>query len=811
MERLLSATLDHPRLAVAVLLATTLALAAGLPRLRSEYGYRPLLGGGHPAIVRMERFVDSYGGGFPLRIVYECGPGLPCREALDDAALAMARAVGDHLAGSSAIRRVESPAHAPLLVPAPGGFRVERLRSGEVTPALRSAARRDRFWRGSLVAEDPAVGAIVLQLVDTRSPTMEEAVDEVDAALAPFRERGFRFHLAGHPVESVVAGRELAESTAAMTPLSVAVVGGTVWLLTRSLVATAATLLTVGLGLVFTFGVLGWLGWPQDSVLQVLATVLLIVGVCDAVHLLARLRLELAATAGSRGRGSLDAALRRAGAAVAAPCLLTSATTAGAFASFATSDLATFARFGAISAFGVVACLLLTFTMLPLVIRAVGPGRGLRRPLRPGRGWPALQRAIAGAALRRAGTIAFASTVLLLVCFVLWIGWLRVDTDIEAMYGERSRVTRWIRFVESRFPGIDGLEVELSLPPFVEVEDPAAFRALARVEAVLEERPELGSPRSVRGLVSRLNRLLHGDDPRYEAPGHSVAANAELLELVAFEDPELLTPWVAPDRRRLRVSAEGASDSADGRAAFLEGVAARLAAVLPPGFRFDLTGPLVLERDWVGSIERTQLRSFGAAAAVLFVAGFLFYRSAVLAVLAALPALLAVVVTLGVMAAAGLALDVGRVMIAAVVLGIGVDDAIHLLFDYRRERQAGADAAVAMARSLERVGPALVVTSLALAAGFLTLLLSSWQTIASFGFLVSLAVLGALAGSLFLLPALCVLGHRQVSTDPSVITAERASPPGGGEHGGGGRDTQKRRGREVGRGASRRWGPRAAR
>ena len=118
------------------------------------------------------------------------------------------------------------------------------------------------------------------------------------------------------------------------------------------------------------------------------------------------------------------------------------------------------------------------------------------------------------------------------------------------------------------------------------------------------------------------------------------------------------------------------------------------------------------------------------------------------------PTLLPVVVVLGAMGWLGMSLDVARAMIAAVVIGIGVDDAVHVLRQYQLRRDAGENSHGAMRGALQHSGRAVVTTSFALALGFLTLMMSAWQTVASFGFFVALSIVGALAATLFVLPAL---------------------------------------------------------
>ena len=122
--------------------------------------------------------------------------------------------------------------------------------------------------------------------------------------------------------------------------------------------------------------------------------------------------------------------------------------------------------------------------------------------------------------------------------------------------------------------------------------------------------------------------------------------------------------------------------------------------------------------------------------------------------MAMVPTILPVVVVLGTMGWLGVGLDVGRAMIATVIIGIGVDDSIHVLSQFKRLRDAGAGPRDAMRGAILHTGSAVITTSLALSLGFLTLMASAWQTISSFGFFVALAILGALAAVLFVLPSL---------------------------------------------------------
>lgn len=664
----------------------------------------------------------------------------------------MAHAVHQALIGHQGIAGIQSPSSVPVALPRERGIALERLwLDEEPNPDLPSLAKRalaDPMWVGTLVSEDASVGSIVVHVLDSRSETMEGVVDIVESVLEPFRSRGFEYHLAGHPIESVVAGRDLASSTNALTPFTAIIIAAVVFWLTRSWQAVLVAMVAMGVSLTWTFGALGWLGWPQDSVLQVLAPLILIVGVCDAIHLLSRYGSYSSLAAGGAGRlDAVDAAVLD----VAAPCVVTTITTAGAFLSFLTSDLATFGRFGMISAFGVVACLLVTFTLVPALLVMLPQPTKKARSI--SRSWSTSLGAVARTAQNRAGAIISLTALSFAVLGYGWVAYLEVDTDPTTMWGDQNRVTRWIRFVDTRLRGLDSLEIKVSLPPSNQLEDPATLNQLSAFSDFLEGTEGLGRATSVATVVSRANRLIHGDDPQFERSGDTIRENAEILMTVELSASELLDPWLSLDRSSFRVSVEGPSDSAKGRGRVLDEVRRYISEELPAEWKVNLTGPFSMEFDWVTQMQDTQLRSFGAAFLIVLTCVTVFFRSFSLGLVAMIPAVTPVVTTLGFMGFAGLNLDVGRVMLAAIVIGIGVDDGVHLLQHYARQRRLGMEAHLAARSSVMEVGRAVVITSAALGLGFLTLMTSAWQSISSFGFFVTVAITGALAGALLVVPA----------------------------------------------------------
>ena len=776
MHRLTELSLRRPWLTLSILLAITVGLGLGVPKVKQAFGFRVLIGEEHPAIQALDDLISEFSGGYPVLIAWECGVGQPCESVFDPVSLKMADQLSRELSAASPVVDVIGPSNASVFVPGEDGFRVARFveNSAVVGEAsdLAERALEDPFWLGDLVSSDADLGVIVVQLADNEPETDLLFTDMLENTLEPFSERGFSYHVVGDAPDSVSAGRALAESTATLIPVLVVVIGILLYLMTGSWQHTVVTLVTMGLALLWTRGTLGWLGWPQDGMLQVLAPLVVIVGVCDAVHLLGRYSSERRRDSSQTVSAAILAATRDAGPA----CAITTFTTAAAFASFTASDLDTFVRFGVILPVGVLACLLLSFSLLPIaIVRFPGQDRSASAN---DRGWHPVMDTITATSLRRATPLLVASFSILVFFGYGWAVHLRADNDWMSSLGESSDVVQSKRLVEKALGRSQSLEVDIQLPSGTQIEDPETLATLVSFSESLSEVDALGEPESVLDLIKRLNRLLHSDSPEFEVIGESSSANAELLEMVGFDDPDTLGRWLNLDRSRLRISLSGREVSQSAREAVLPEVNRRIQEQLPEDWKVTLTGEVALQYDWIRDVQSTQLRSFPIAFGIVFLLVSIFLRSWKLGLAAMVPTLLPVVVVLGAMGWLGMSLDVARAMIAAVVIGIGVDDAIHLLAHYKVRREEGDTPQAAMSAALQHTGRAIVTTSIALALGFLTLMMSAWQTVATFGFFVALSILGALVATLLVLPALVfAFAPKGVSADESAAGALQSLTP----------------------------------
>jgi len=745
-----------PIAAAVAIAALTAGFALGVPRLETSVGYRAFLGPDHPAIVALDETAARFGGGFPLAAVWSCRESPACEHVFDAPSLAMAHAVARSLETLPGVLRVDSPATSPLLVePRLGLPRTRQLApegklASDIAP-LAARAVRDATWVGQIVSADSLAGALVVQVSSSDANVAAEIVDRLRATLAPFENEGFRFDLVGGPVDFVVAARELERASVVLVPVMVLLAGAILVLLFGRIAPALAGLAAVGVAAVWTLGLLGWLGWPQNSLNQAIPPLILVIGVCDAIHLLAayasRLPDAWEVPRPQRQRLLLDAA-----SAVGPPCLLTTLTTAAGLLSFVTCELESLVRFGVAAAWGVGAALLLSFTAVPLLAANL-PTRWMRSP-RVSRGWERRLEAVSGLSPRTSGWIVVTATAVALFG-AAGVARLQVDARFEDLYGENSQVVRWVRGAARNLREAETLEIAVQLPDGVSTSSREALAAVASVEA-LAARPELTRPLSVLSPLRELHQMLHhaeldlGADADPERPG-------QLLRLLHTRAPGFTDLFVDREGGALRVSFQAGKVPQTELRVLMAAVRNELREKLPPGYRAIATGPLATIGDMLEAMRRAQLASFALAGLLVWGLIVLFFRSVVIGAMALIPTLLPILVTLGAMGWLGLALDVGNAMVAAVLLGLVVDDAIHLLYAYRRHRGAGRWNRAGLAAAVREVGRALVTTSMALAVGFAALAFSPWSSVANFGAITAVAVAGALVADLLVLPALLIV------------------------------------------------------
>jgi len=132
------------------------------------------------------------------------------------------------------------------------------------------------------------------------------------------------------------------------------------------------------------------------------------------------------------------------------------------------------------------------------------------------------------------------------------------------------------------------------------------------------------------------------------------------------------------------------------------------------------------------------------------------------------PLVLSVVGNFGTMALAGANLDIATVMIASMVIGIGVDYAVHVITRYRRERMKGKPHRDALFVTYNTAGRAVLYNALTLTAGFLVLLFSSFGALQTMGWLIALTMVTSALGALLIVPT--IFGF----TNPKFVTRQVA-------------------------------------
>jgi predicted RND superfamily exporter protein len=280
----------------------------------------------------------------------------------------------------------------------------------------------------------------------------------------------------------------------------------------------------------------------------------------------------------------------------------------------------------------------------------------------------------------------------------------------------------------------------------------AGMRELDAVHAYIDSLPETGKVLSLSTVFAVVKNLLGEDIGSVE------------LALVQKSLPEdikgmMVDPYFSADNEQARITVRVMETSKSlRRDRFLHDLRTHLVEEM--GFaeeQVQLTGMLVLYNNVLQSLFKSQILTLGAVFCAILVMFLLLFRSLPLALITLAPNLLAAGLVLGVMGLLGIPLDIMTITIAAIVVGIGVDDCIHYVHRFLREFPQDRNYRATMHRCHSSIGRAMYYTTLTVVVGFITLTLSNFNPSIYFGLLTVLAMIAAVLGALLLLPQLIIM------------------------------------------------------
>ncbi|MBA7484915.1 hypothetical protein ES707_20446 [subsurface metagenome] len=522
-------------------------------------------------------------------------------------------------------------------------------------------------------------------------------------------------------------------------------------------------------------GLLGWFGWEVTVISSNFISLQLIITLAIVIHLIVRYRELLVRNSQAPNRQLiLDTVCFK-----LRPCVYAVLTTIAGFGSLVLCNILPVITFGWMMIAGLIVSLIVTFLLFPAVLILIPK----ETPPKTGE-WRFSITSVLARFTEAHGVLTVGISGLVLVCSLIGILRLDVENSFIDYFHEDTEIHQGMKLIDQRLGGTTPLDVIVdfeepdtlivSTEPavtesddefdeFDEFEEAAAdekywFNAekMARIKDVhnyLDDLPQTGKVLSLATMLGITEKLNNGKP-----------LDSFELALLYSETPDefkamLTRPYVSVEHNQVRFWVRVKdSDKTLKRNELLNKIKKGLTGMLELNEEnIHLAGLLVLYNNMLQSLFGSQILTLGITVLSLTGMFLVLFRSLKIALIALLPNVLSVAVVLGVMGWLNIPLDMMTITIAAISIGIAVDDTIHYIHRFKNEFQKDRRYLPTMHRCHESIGHAMYYTSITIIIGFSILALSNFIPSVYFGLLTGLAMLIALLAALTLLPQMLIL------------------------------------------------------
>ncbi|MDP6968253.1 MAG: efflux RND transporter permease subunit [Gammaproteobacteria bacterium] len=580
---------------------------------------------------------------------------------------------------------------------------------------------------------------------------------KVKSIVAQYQGPGRRLYVGGMPVITKTVTDTMIGEMLTFMPMAIITIAVLMVVLFRRRHGVILPMLTVGLTMLTTAGIICALRIPVQTTMTILPSFLLTVSVGASVHL-----LSLFFRAYDAGTDKIQA-LQEALAHTRTPIIFTSLTTAIGLLSFAGSPMIALARLGLFSALGIGVALVYTLTLIPAIICLHKVPRKQQTLPNP------KVTAIVNTAVKissRYPIRVVGISLLVTVAAISSLQHLNFSHDPMRWMSPAAEINQAVAAIDNNMGGSISVDIIVDTSTEEGLYQPVFLQQLEQFSAWLNAYQagviKVAKVTGLNDIIKEAHQVLNADDPDFYRIPETAAVVANELFLIQSSGPGELDPLVDSAFQKTRLTIIMPWLDTLYYLPFIADLEQQAAAIFGEQAQITMTGMVPVMGTTLGHVISTTAQSYIIAFGLISIMLMLLLRSWRYGLLAMVPNLSPILVTMGLMYALQIPLDMFTILVASIAIGIAVDDTVHFMYHCQHHYQRKGDMPSAIHHALDTSGRAMLTTSVILSMGFAMLMWSDLISLFNFGMLIGMTVVLALVADFLLAPALMMLfGQRQ--------------------------------------------------
>ncbi len=614
---------------------------------------------------------------------------------------------------------------------------------------LKDQAVNNNLYVNNLISKDAKTASIVVKTFDRPEDEdyRKRLLEKTEAVLEGYRNKVDAFHLSGWTSTNLSLSQCMKTDVATFIPVTYLFITIAIWLVFRNLILTALAIANISVCAGSVLGLFGLTGITLNNVTVIIPSMVMALALCDTVHIFSHMDKRILDQTGDR-REALASVLKQ----VIFPSFLTTLTTAIGFLSLAVSEISPIKDFAWIASAGMLFEFFYSFFLLPPLLLLFKPEK-IYQEYQAQRGITLFLQTLYDLVNRRRWAVAISGCIVILTA-VWFSSRVKVETNLIGFFKESSSLRQSLDYVEKRLGGVDSLDISLKAETEDAFKDPKNLKIIEEIQQYAANLKGVDHTVSFVDFIKDMNESFHEENHRYYSIPESRDMVAQYLLLYDSEDIEdVINNTYDHARIAIRISEHRSSK----QASLINDIREFIDSIVHTGLEIRITGRALKDVNTIDALVKGQVYSLALATAIISFIMFLALRSISIGILSFIPNLFPIILNFGIMGAMGIPLDTGTALIAAVAIGIAVDDTIHFLSEYRDKRGQGTSIPTAVKTVMFLKGRPIFSSSIILCIGFGVLILSSFTPTLNFGMLTAIIMMTAVIGDIVFLPAIIML------------------------------------------------------